>query len=168
MKPPILGSIVEWHQDLDNSDVVTLLLYLNDTDASNGCLQVIPCVHRQRVLDHSSQGLFQGKVTETIDASKAIFLEGKTGTVIFMHCLTPHSSAPNLSSKPRTTLIISYRAADAFPLYLQGRTEGQEVHAQLARGREASEARFAFSSFPIPCFPRAVKSLYELQELSRK
>jgi ectoine hydroxylase-related dioxygenase (phytanoyl-CoA dioxygenase family) len=97
-----------------------------------------------------------------------VSLEGKAGSAIFMHCLTPHSSAPNLSSKPRTTLILAYRAADAFPIYLQGRTERQETHSRLVRGQEALQARFTMSSFPIPHFPRNTKSLYELQELSRK
>ncbi len=173
MKPPLLGSIVEWHQDLTyyphtNADVVTVLLYLNDADPSNGCLQVIPAAHRERVLDHTAQGFFQGKVTEPVDPSKAVFVEGKAGSVILMHCLTPHASAPNLSPKPRTTLIMSYRAADAFPLHLKARTDAQEVHARLVRGQELTVARFGLKSFPIPRFPRDTKSLYELQELSRK
>jgi phytanoyl-CoA hydroxylase len=120
------------------------------------------------VLDHATDGLFQGKVTEAVDASKAVLLEGKAGSAIFMHCLTPHSSAPNLSSKPRTTLILAYRAADAFPVYLKGKTQAQESHSRLVRGQEAAEARFTLKSFPVPHFPRDVKSLYELQEVSRK
>jgi ectoine hydroxylase-related dioxygenase (phytanoyl-CoA dioxygenase family) len=173
MKPSRLGSIVEWHQDLtcyphSNTDCVAVLFYLNDADRSNGCLQVIPGAHRQKVLDHTTRGLFQGKVTEAVDNSKAVFLEAKAGSAIFMHCLTPHASAPNLSAKPRTTLILAYRAADAYPVYLRGKTEAQETHARLVRGREASAARFTLHSFPIPRFPKAVKSLYELQELSRK
>jgi hypothetical protein len=65
-------------------------------------------------------------------------------------------------------LILGYRAADAFPIYLKGKTEAQESHSRLVRGRDASEARFALTSFPMPRFPRGVKSLYELQELSRE
>jgi ectoine hydroxylase-related dioxygenase (phytanoyl-CoA dioxygenase family) len=173
MKPPLLGSVVEWHQDLTyyphtNSDVVTVLFYLHDADLSNGCLQVIPGAHRERVLNHTTEGLFQGKVTESVDASRAIPLEAKAGSVILMHCLMPHASAPNLSPKPRTTLIMSFRAADAFPIHLKGRTDGQEDHARLVRGQEASAARFGLRSFPIPRFPRHTKSLYELQEMSRK
>jgi ectoine hydroxylase-related dioxygenase (phytanoyl-CoA dioxygenase family) len=151
---------------LTNTDSATVLLYLDDADASNGCLQVIPRSH-QKVLDHTTKGIFQGRVTEAVDTSKAVFLEAKAGSVILMHCLTPHSSAPNHSSKPRTTLIMSYRAADAFPIHLKGRTETQEAHARLVRGQEVAEARFGLSSFPIPRFPRDTKSLYELQEMSR-
>jgi ectoine hydroxylase-related dioxygenase (phytanoyl-CoA dioxygenase family) len=172
MKPAALGSVVEWHQDLTyypltNTDSVTVLFYLEDADASNGCLQVIPR-GQQRVLDHTAKGIFQGRVTETVDTSKAVFLEAKAGSVILMHGLTPHSSAPNLSPKSRTTLIMAYRAADALPIHLDKRTEAQEAHVRLVRGQEAAAARFGLSSFPIPRFPRNTKSLYELQELSRQ
>jgi len=172
MKPAELGSVVDWHQDLTyypltNTDSVTVLFYLQDADASNGCLQVIPRA-QQRVMDHTSKGVFQGRVTETVDTSKAVFLEAKAGSAIFMHCLTPHASAPNLSPKPRTTLIMSYRAADAFPIHLNVRTEAQEAHARLVRGQALTVARFGLNSFPIPRFPRDTKSLYELQEMSRK
>jgi phytanoyl-CoA hydroxylase len=172
MKPAVLGSVVDWHQDLTyypltNTDSVTALFYLDDADASNGCLQVIPRAHH-RVMDHTLGGFFQGCVTESVNASKAVFLEAKAGSAILMHCLTPHSSAPNLSSKPRTTLILSYRAADAFPVHLNVRSEAQEAHARLVRGQESSEIRFGLKSFPMPRFPRNTKSLYELQELARK
>jgi phytanoyl-CoA hydroxylase len=173
MKPAELGSVVDWHQDLayyplTNTDSVTVLIYLNDADAANGCLQVIPRVHRERVLDHTSNGVFQGRVTEAVDASEVVYLEGKAGSVILMHCLAPHASAPNLSAKSRTTLIMAYRAADALPIHLNKRTEAQEAHVRLVRGQEAHVARFGLSSFPIPRFPRDTKSLYELQELSRQ
>jgi hypothetical protein len=103
-----------------------------------------------------------------VDAAKAVFLEAKAGSVILMHCLTPHSSAPNLSPNPRTTLIMAYRAADAYPIHLNVRTEEQEAHVRLVRGQESAEVRFGMTSFPIPRFPRDTKSLYELQEMSRK
>jgi len=172
MKPATLGSVVDWHQDLTyypltNTDSVTVLFYLDDADASNGCLQVIPRAHH-RVMDHTLNGIFQGCVTEAVDASPAVFLEAPAGSAIFMHCLTPHASAPNHSAKPRTTLILSYRAADAVPIHLKVRTEAQEAHARLVRGKECTEARFGLSRFPIPRFPSNTKSLYELQEMARK
>src|ERR1039458_7880152 len=151
MKPAKLGSVVDWHQDLTyypltNTDSVTVLFYLDDADASNGCLQVIPRAHH-RVMNHTLKGFFQGCVTEPVDASKAVFLEAKAGSAILMHCLTPHSSAPNLSAKPRTTLILAYRAADAFPVHLNVRSDAQEAHVRLVRGQESTEARFGMKSF---------------------
>lgn len=172
MKPPAIGSVVEWHQDLayyplTNQDSLAVLFYLDDADRTNGCLQVIPAAHRGGLLDHSRDGIFQGRVTEPVDQSKAVSLEGKAGTAIFMSGMAPHSSAPNSSSRPRRTLILSYRAADAFPIFIEGMTANQEVHSRLVRGERPAAARFATASFPIPRYPKQTKSLYELQELSR-
>jgi phytanoyl-CoA hydroxylase len=172
MKPPAIGSVVDWHQDLayyplTNQDSLAILFYLDDTDQTNGCLQVIPGAPTRRLLDHTRDGFFQGRITEPVEESKAVALEGKAGTAIFMNGMTPHASAPNTSSRSRRTLILSYRAADAFPIYIEGMTPNQEMHARQVRGRRPAAARFAMASFPIPHYPKQTKSLYELQELSR-
>ncbi len=173
MKPPAIGSIVEWHQDLSyypltNQDSLAVLFYLDDTSLTNGCLQVIPGPQTRRLMDHTRDGIFQGRITEPVDESKAVPLEGKAGSAIFMNGMTPHASAPNNSPHPRRTLIVSYRAADAFPIHIEGMTAKQEVHMRVVRGCRATLARFTAASFPIPRYPRETKSLYELQELSRK
>lgn len=173
MKPPAIGSAVEWHQDLayyplTNRDSLAVLFYLDGADVHNGCLQVIPGRHLGPAMDHTGEGFFQGRITEPIDESKAVPLEGKAGTAIFMHGMTPHSSAPNSSSLPRRTLILSYRAADAFPIYLGEITVGFEAHLRHVRGIQTGVARFTPGTFPIPMYPEKTKSLYELQELSRK
>jgi ectoine hydroxylase-related dioxygenase (phytanoyl-CoA dioxygenase family) len=173
MKPPAIGSVVEWHQDLSyypltNPDSVSILFYLDDADSENGCLQVIPGRHREPLMDHTRDGFFQGCVTEPVDASRALSLGGTAGTVIFMHCMTPHASLTNRSNRPRRTLILSYRAADAFPIYVGEMTVSNETHVRHVRGDRLDTARFAgLASFPIPRYPRKTASLYELQELSR-
>ena len=63
---------------------------------------------------------------------------------------------------------MAYRAADAFPIHMNVRTEAQEAHVRLVRGEALTVARFGLASFPIPRFPRDTKSLYELQEMSRQ
>lgn len=171
MKPASIGSVVEWHQDLTyypltNHDSLAVLLYLDDTTRQNGCLQVIPARHLGPPLDHTLDGVFQGRITEPVDESTAISLEGVAGTAIFMHGLTPHASAPNTSTKSRRTLILSYRAADAYPIYLKTSTAEAESYVRLVRGQELRNARFTAGIFPIPFFPQKTKSLYELQELS--
>ena len=67
---------------------------------------------------------------------------------------------------PRRTLILSYHAADAFPIYLGEMTIRNEMHTRLVRGEPTSVARFSAGSIPIPKYPAAIASLYELQELS--
>jgi phytanoyl-CoA hydroxylase len=173
MKPPSIGSIVEWHQDLcyyplTNPDSVSILIYLDDADRGNGCLQVMPRHHLSPPLDHTRAGFFQGRVTEPLDESFSVPLEAPAGSVIFMHSLTPHASVANTSKRPRKTLILSYRASDAYPVYAGEGTVAAETHVRLIRGVKRPNARFGFTAFPIPRQAQRTKSLYELQEMSRQ
>jgi ectoine hydroxylase-related dioxygenase (phytanoyl-CoA dioxygenase family) len=169
MKPSGIGSPVEWHQDLSyypltNRDSVSILFYLDDATVENGCLQVIPRRHRGPLMMHSSDGFFRGKVTEPVDATQAVPLEGEAGAVIFMSCMTPHASITNTSNTPRRTLILSYRAADAFPIYCGEMTWSTEKNVRLVRGQISPVARFTMSEFPVPHYEKKIASLYELQE----
>jgi phytanoyl-CoA hydroxylase len=173
MKPPAIGSVVEWHQDLayyplTSPDSVSILIYLDDAERSNGCLQVLPRRHRLPLMDHTRNGYFQGRITEELDGSQATPLEAPHGSVIFMHCMTPHTSVTNTSDRPRKTLILSYRASDAYPVYSGEGTVAAEAHVRLVRGVKRPVARFGFAEFPIPRNKQRTKSLYELQELSRR
>jgi ectoine hydroxylase-related dioxygenase (phytanoyl-CoA dioxygenase family) len=173
MKPAGIGSSVEWHQDLSyypltNPDSLSILFYLDDANAANGCLQVVPGQHQNDLLDHTEEGFFQGRVTEEVDESTAVPLEGSAGSVIFMHAVTPHASIANTAKTPRRTLILSYRAADAFPVYVGPMTAKNETYAKLVRGQRPNAARFDGGFFPIPLYKDQVASLYDLQERSRK
>jgi ectoine hydroxylase-related dioxygenase (phytanoyl-CoA dioxygenase family) len=44
---------------------------------------------------------------------RPISLAAPAGSVIFMHCITPHASLPNRSARARRTLIFEYRAGDS-------------------------------------------------------
>ena len=173
MKPPEIGSVVEWHQDLSyypltNRDSLAVLFYLDDADAENGCLQMLPGRHEGDLLAHTSEGYFQGRATEVVDSSEAASVEGKAGAAVFMHCMTPHASTTNRSNRPRRTLILSYRAADAFPIYYGEMTSHIETHTRVVRGHRAETARFTMKEFPVPYYKDRSASLYELQERSRK
>mgnify|MGYP006105382759 FL=1 len=173
MKPAKVGSVVEWHQDLSyypmtNRDSLAVLFYLDDTDATNGPLKLIPKRHEAPLMQHTREGFFQGRVTEPVDESDVVMAEGQAGTAIFMHGLTPHASAPNTSGKPRRTLILAYRAADAIPLFLGPMTATHETHVRLVRGEPASQARFDGTAVALPRYKDAVSSLYDLQKKSRE
>ncbi len=173
MKPAEIGSVVEWHQDLSyypltNRDSLAVLFYLDDTRVENGCLQLLPGRHQDPLMDHSREGYFQGKVTQAVEAAGAEFAEGAAGTAIFMHCMTPHASTTNQSNRPRRTLILSYRAADAFPIYYGPQTARVETHVRLVRGCPSQTVRFTMDEFPVPHFKRQIASLYELQESARQ
>ena len=175
MKPPEVGSAVEWHQDLayfphTNDDLVTLLIYLDDATQENGCLRVLPRNHTHFFDHHGADGYFAGMITEDLESQRfgqPVALEGPAGSVIFMHCMTPHSSHTNRSSKPRRTLIFEYRAADSFPIQCVSSSVSIDADRQI-RGKPA---RFARCAGPPPYIPRRdteYQSLYELQSHSKK
>lgn len=173
MKPPNIGSVVEWHQDLayyplTNTDSLAVLFYLDNADRTNGCLQVFPGVGRNGILNHSCDGFFRGQITEPIDASRAVAIEAPASTAIFLHGMTPHASAPNTSAHARRTLILGYRAPDAYPIYLGETTLHAESHVRLVRGKQLSNARFGTLPMPIPRYEGVAKSLYDLQQRFRE
>ena len=174
MKPSEIGSVVEWHQDLSyypltNRDSLAVLFYLDDTDAENGCLKMLPGRHQGALLEHNSGLYFQGRVTAPIEDREAVDIAGGAGTAIFMNGMVPHASNTNNSTRHRRTLILSYRAADAFPIYCGEMTSKTEVHTRLVRGQWPRSARFDMEEFPIPQYQqKVVASLYDLQEQSRQ
>lgn len=174
MKPARVGSVVEWHQDLayfphTNDDLVTTLIYLDDATEENGCLQVLPRHHHHFFSHADADGEFVGMITEDLGEhryGRPVPLAAPAGSVILMHCILPHSSLPNLSDRPRRTLIFEYRANDSFPIYYGEMTSRNEAKYRPVRGRPAPNARFGG---PPPLIPRAgtFASLYELQEQAR-
>jgi len=174
MKPARVGSPVEWHQDMayfphTNDDLTTVLIYLDDATKENGCLQVLPR-HHTHFFDHAdSEGKFAGMITEDLDSGKfgqPVALAASAGSVIFMHCVTPHNSLPNSSAHARRTLIYEYRASDSFPIYYGEMTNIAEAKYQLLRGKPARFARMGGLSPLIPSVGR-YQSLYELQSQSK-
>ncbi len=174
MKPAQVGSVVEWHQDLayfphTNDDLVTTLIYLDDATEANGCLQVLPR-HHHHYFDHCApDGSFLGMIREDLGDGRfgrPVALSAPAGSVIFMHCITPHSSLPNRSSQPRRTLIFEYRAADSFPIWYGQQTAAAEARLRPIRGQASRFARFGG---PPPLVPTGAKyaSLYELQSKSK-
>lgn len=176
MKPAKVGSVVEWHQDLTyfphtNDDLVTTLIYLDDATQENGCLQVLPQQHRGYLNHSNPDGMFAGMVTDDVDSGNfgsPVPLEGPAGSVIFMHCLTPHSSLPNRSSRGRRTIIFEYKATDAVEIEVPGGVTQTKTPPVLLRGKRAQFARFGKISPMIPRFSGVVSSIYDLQAQTRE
>jgi ectoine hydroxylase-related dioxygenase (phytanoyl-CoA dioxygenase family) len=173
MKPAKVGSPVEWHQDMayfphTNDDLVTTLIYLDDATQENGCLQVLPRRHTHYFNHSGPDGRFAGMITEDLsEFGTPRCLAAPAGSVIFMHCITPHSSLPNLSTRPRRTLIYEYRANDSFPIYYGEMTNIAEARFRPIRGVPARFARFGGPRPPIPNVG-TYTSLYELQSQVKK
>lgn len=109
-KQPRIGAEVDWHQDATYlhtrpSTVTGFWVALDDADRDNGCLMVLPGAHRGP-LRQRFQREGDRMVTHTLDTTPwppamPVALEARRGTLVVLHGLLPHASAPNHSSRAR-------------------------------------------------------------------
>ncbi len=122
LKPPSRHAGFEWHQDFasfphTNFDLLAVMLMLDDSTAENGCLQVIPGSHLWGPRDHlySRSTTYSSRIEDESvipDPSYWVRVAVPAGGIEVHHCNLLHSSLPNSGDKPRSALLIQYRAAD--------------------------------------------------------
>ena len=111
VKPPLTEARVEWHQDHTYTgfieECVSVRLALTECTLASGCLRVIDRSHRA-----GARGKLRAlSALEVTDDSRhmpegdVVPVELAPGDASVHHCLTFHSSEPNLSQRPRITLI---------------------------------------------------------------
>jgi phytanoyl-CoA hydroxylase len=114
-----------WHQDFayyphTNTDLLSVMVMLDDATLDNGCMEIVPGSHRLGLLDHADEdGFFSGgcQCKELWEAPGAtVAITPRAGGISIHHTLTLHGSGPNRSGRPRRGLVFSYRAADAYQL----------------------------------------------------
>ena len=90
------------------------------------------------------------------------------GDISIHHVRLLHSSAPNLSNKPRRLLLQGYMAADAFPLL--GVPDWGEWNSMIVRGEPTYEARLEKVPvyFPLPLPEHSGDSIFEIQTAMKK
>lgn len=105
--------VAPWHQDAqvhteeaDPEFILTVWIPLVDTDEANGCLQVIPDVHRESQV-FWSQGF--GISEDNMPDREIISVPMKRGDVLLLHKLTPHASEPNRTDGIRWSLDLRYQ-----------------------------------------------------------
>ncbi|MEV7602220.1 phytanoyl-CoA dioxygenase family protein [Kitasatospora sp. NPDC089797] len=171
LKAPQVGSVVEWHQDFayyphTNTDLVTALVYLDDTTTENSALQAVPGSHLRGLADHYVDGYFRGKVVgaDAPDPALAVPIEAPAGSVVFIHPLLLHYSSPNRSDRYRRAFLPAYRAADAFPIHFGPHAGHNEPGVKLLRGQVSDTARVEGGTWRLPFAERPFGSLFQLQE----
>jgi phytanoyl-CoA hydroxylase len=171
LKAPQVGSVVDWHQDFayyphTNTDLVTALLYLDDTTTENSALQAVPGSHLRGLADHYVDGFFRGKVAgaDAPDPSLAVSIEAPAGSVVFIHPLLLHYSSPNRSDRYRRAFLPAYRAADAYPIHFGAHAGHNEAGVRLLRGNVSDTARVEAGAWRLPLAERPFGSLFQLQE----
>jgi len=116
------GGAWEWHQDYGYwydqgylyPRMLSAFVALDPPTVKNGCLNVLRGSHRLGRLDHQIVG------TQTAaDPKRMPLLENMLervavtmtpGSALFFHCNLLHTSAPNLSDRPRRSFVMCYNA----------------------------------------------------------
>jgi ectoine hydroxylase-related dioxygenase (phytanoyl-CoA dioxygenase family) len=170
LKAAGFGASVEWHQDWafyphTNDDLCAVGYMIDDMELENGPLLVIPGSHLGPVYDHHSDGRFCGAIDPVatgLDASGAVPLTGRAGSITVHHARLLHASAPNRSARPRRLLLNQYSAADAWPL--RGTPDFAAWTDSLLTGSFDGRTRMTAVPVKIP-YPVALSegSIYEAQ-----
>jgi len=122
MKSPEVGGLVPWHQDYaywtDQADAplqLNCMVYLDDADEQNGCLQVLAGSQRSGLEEHAgtTEGSFVHELDVSAYAGDVVSLRGKAGTGILFGALLKHASPPNTSAKPRRSFTAVYSTIGA-------------------------------------------------------
>lgn len=111
------GSPYPWHQDwvccwrAHTDRLVTCFIYLDDADAENGCLQVIPGSHLGKpILPFRAGSRFEVEPS-CVDAERAVPAPLQAGEMIFFDPYLLHYSDLNRSRTPRRAIIYTYYPA---------------------------------------------------------
>ena len=125
-KQPGIGGEVRWHQDAtyfytEPISVTTFWFALEDATPDNGCLWVEPGGHRGPLRERFVRNANRTELltldrTPWPDRSRAVPLAASAGSLICLHGLLPHCSAPNRSARSR----------HAYTLHV---TDGRSVYA---------------------------------------
>jgi ectoine hydroxylase-related dioxygenase (phytanoyl-CoA dioxygenase family) len=135
---------VGWHQDSHYwqctiTDLLTAWVAFDDVTLDNGCMQVAPGSHRWGLLKesdffNSDLDAMKKKIEE--ETGHAFTTEPctlKAGEVSFHHCLTIHGSGPNMTDKPRRSLVLHLQPDHAY--YIAGTPSENHQCAILLRSR---------------------------------
>lgn len=127
-KEPLEGGAWEWHQDYGywyHNGIVfphmcSVMVALDETNKTNGCLQIVKGSHlcgrmEHGVLDGEQVGADTRRVEEALKLMPVEYIELKPGDGVFFHCNALHKSDQNRSNERRWTVIHCYNLATNNP-----------------------------------------------------
>ena len=133
LKRAVDGSEFPWHQDYpywfvsveeDAADIVTAIVFLDDTTAENGAVRVLPGSHRlgPAARDPNDPSRYLADPTR-LDARREMVVEVSAGSMLLFGALLLHRSSPNATSAHRRALLPSYQPAGRPRLHAASRRE---------------------------------------------
>jgi ectoine hydroxylase-related dioxygenase (phytanoyl-CoA dioxygenase family) len=158
LKPPSSREArFEWHQDYPffphtNFDLLAVMIFLDDSTQENGCLTIIPGSHTWGPRNHlfAKDGAFSSQLEDKSvleDRSLWVHVPVPAGGMELHHCNMLHSSTANLGNRPRSAMVIQYRAADNVAL---GGNMSQAGFGMQVRGVNPHRVRMMEGTFKLP------------------
>ena len=99
-----------WHQDFayfphTNTDLIAVMVMLDDATPANGCMSMVRGSHRMGLLNHmNAEGYFTGGCLDPVWERRpqdVIPITPRAGGISMHHCLTLHGAPPNNSDRTR-------------------------------------------------------------------
>jgi ectoine hydroxylase len=122
-KSSFAGAGWAWHQDFNQwhrqdgmrtPRATVVGVFLDDVNACNGPLMVIPRSHRDGfIFVPGMMDIPFERIRESADRHGIVPLMGPPGTTVFFDCLLIHGSAANISPFPRRIFYCNYAPASA-------------------------------------------------------
>jgi ectoine hydroxylase-related dioxygenase (phytanoyl-CoA dioxygenase family) len=157
LKPPAPDARFECHQDYPffphtNFDLLAVMVYLDDSTEENGCLTIIPGSHTWGPRNHifARDGAFSSQLEDKRvleDQSRWLNVPVPAGGIELHHCNMLHSSRANRGTRPRSAMVIQYRAADNVQV---GGGTGHYGWGMQIRGRNPYRVRMVEGTFALP------------------
>ncbi len=150
---------VGWHQDhgywrCTVPDLITAWVAFDDVTLNNGCMQVVPGSHKWGLLPHSDffntdlEGMKARLAEHTGQAINTVPCQLEAGAVSFHHCLTVHGSGPNLTDRPRRSLVMHLMPAHA--RYIADTPDDNHMNAILMKRQGGRDGDlFAGELWPV-------------------
>lgn len=158
LKPPSNREArFEWHQDYPffphtNFDLLAVMIFLDDSTEENGCLTIVPGSHQWGPRNHlfAKDGAFSSQLEDKSvveDPARWLRVPVPAGGMELHHCNMLHSSTANRGTRPRSAMVIQYRAADNVAV---GGGTTQIGHGMLVRGENPYAVRMIAGTFKLP------------------
>ncbi len=145
IKPPERGSPFPMHQDYpyfphERHSMIAVIIHFDDAPEEKGCLRVYPGTHKLGPIEAIGQDHHAPEDVYPIAGATPI--PAKAGDAIFMSYLLVHGSGVNVSSEPRTTLLIQMRDPEDMPIEEKHQSRGQGM---MLAGIDPARRAFGFA-----------------------
>ena len=111
LKPPGNGSAFPLHQDwsyfpTEKNSMIAAVIHLTESDEEMGCMRIVPGSHRLGQIEKSDGHSFVKGVHDRYQLEDAEPIIVNPGDIVFFHCCSLHGSMPNVSKRPRKTVLV--------------------------------------------------------------